>query len=175
MKANRQNNQNKNRNNKGFSLVELIVVIAIMAVLVAVLAPQFTKYVDRSRQSVDATTVSGIVTAAQVGVADVTDYAIEPATYVITINHDKTTVKKGENEVLNDEENGKGTIKKAIEDACGNLNELKITASKWKQVQIELVVSDEYTVTVDYDDAFKKYIGKKETAPENSEQTPPIE
>ena len=43
----------KQKNNKGFSLVELIVVIAIMAVLVGVLAPQFIKYVEKSRQSTD--------------------------------------------------------------------------------------------------------------------------
>lgn len=36
-------------NDKGFSLVELIIVIAIMAVLVVVLAPQYLKYVERSR------------------------------------------------------------------------------------------------------------------------------
>ena len=40
-------------NNKGFSLVELIIVIAIMAVLVGVLAPQFIKYVESSKQSTD--------------------------------------------------------------------------------------------------------------------------
>ena len=40
------------KNNKGFSLVELIIVMAIMVVLVAVLAPQFTKYVNRARDSV---------------------------------------------------------------------------------------------------------------------------
>lgn len=43
----------KKLNNKGFSLVELIIVIAIMAVLVGVLAPQYIKYVDRSRKGVD--------------------------------------------------------------------------------------------------------------------------
>lgn len=40
-------------NDKGFSLVELIIVIAIMAVLVVVLAPQYLKYVERSRNSTD--------------------------------------------------------------------------------------------------------------------------
>ena len=39
-------------NNKGFSLVELIIVIAIMVALVAMLAPQFVKYVTRSRDAV---------------------------------------------------------------------------------------------------------------------------
>lgn len=40
-------------NEKGFSLVELIVVIAIMAVLVGVLAPQFIRYVEKTRESSD--------------------------------------------------------------------------------------------------------------------------
>jgi type IV pilus assembly protein PilA len=39
--------------NKGFSLVELIIVIAIMAVLIAVLAPQYIKYVEKSRIATD--------------------------------------------------------------------------------------------------------------------------
>ncbi len=41
------------KNNKGFSLVELIIVIAIMAVLIAILAPQFIKHVERSRETKD--------------------------------------------------------------------------------------------------------------------------
>jgi prepilin-type N-terminal cleavage/methylation domain-containing protein len=40
------------RCNRGFSLVELIVVIAIMAALVAILAPQYIKYVRKSRATV---------------------------------------------------------------------------------------------------------------------------
>lgn len=40
-------------NNEGFSLVELIIVIAITAVLVGVLAPQYIKYVEKSRKTAD--------------------------------------------------------------------------------------------------------------------------
>ena len=43
----------KKTNNKGFSLVELIIVVAIMAVLVGVLAPQYIKYLDKSKVGAD--------------------------------------------------------------------------------------------------------------------------
>jgi prepilin-type N-terminal cleavage/methylation domain-containing protein len=43
----------KKMNNKGFSLVELIIVVAIMAVLVGVLAPQYIKYLDKSKVGAD--------------------------------------------------------------------------------------------------------------------------
>lgn len=39
--------------NKGFTLIELIVVVSILTVLVGLLAPAYTKYIERSRESVD--------------------------------------------------------------------------------------------------------------------------
>lgn len=41
------------KRNAGFSLVELIIVVVIMAVLVGVIAPQWLKYVERSRRVMD--------------------------------------------------------------------------------------------------------------------------
>ena len=38
---------------KGFSLIELVIVVAIMAVLIAVLAPQFIRYIEKSKQGKD--------------------------------------------------------------------------------------------------------------------------
>lgn len=53
-------------NNKGFSLVELIIVIAIMAVLIGVLAPQYLKYVEKSRVSADADQVDTFISAVEI-------------------------------------------------------------------------------------------------------------
>ncbi len=59
----------KKMNNKGFSLVELIIVIAIMAILIAVLAPQFLRYVEKSRLQADNSAVGEVANAAKVAVA----------------------------------------------------------------------------------------------------------
>lgn len=60
----------KEKNNKGFSLVELIIVIAIMAILVGVLAPQFMKYLESSRQSTDIDSIAAYKTAVETTVID---------------------------------------------------------------------------------------------------------
>lgn len=60
----------KKLNNKGFSLVELIIVIAIMAVLIGVLAPQYLKYVEKSRRAADLDNFQQIISAVQVYYAD---------------------------------------------------------------------------------------------------------
>lgn len=43
-------------NDKGISLIELIIVIAIMSILIGVIAPQYLKYVERSKRVRDADT-----------------------------------------------------------------------------------------------------------------------
>ncbi len=60
----------QNMNNKGFSLVELIIVIAIMAILIVVLAPQYLRYVERSRNSTDMQNARTIMTAVETWAAD---------------------------------------------------------------------------------------------------------
>ena len=60
----------KKTNNKGFSLVELIIVIAIMAILVGVLAPQYLKYVEKSRVSADKDQLDSFYTACTTAAAD---------------------------------------------------------------------------------------------------------
>lgn len=63
------------KNNKGFSLVELIIVVAIMAVLIGVLAPQYLKYVEKSRVSSDETAISAVREAMVTSLADEKVYA----------------------------------------------------------------------------------------------------
>lgn len=50
--------EHKSLTNKGFSLVELIIVVAIMAVLIGVLAPQYLRYVEKTRLQRDNTGIS---------------------------------------------------------------------------------------------------------------------
>ncbi len=62
-----------NTRNAGFSLVELIIVIAIMAILIGVLAPQYIKYVEKSRLSADRDTADALLEASHAMLADL-DY-----------------------------------------------------------------------------------------------------
>lgn len=74
----------KKMDNKGFSLVELIIVIAIMVILVAVLAPQYLRYVERSRVSTDTQTIVEFINAMQVAAADEDANLVTTETYTVT-------------------------------------------------------------------------------------------
>ena len=83
------------KNNKGFSLVELIIVIAIIAVLAAVLAPQYIKYVERSRVGVDQNTINEVIHNTEICVAD-------PKVYPDIASSTTVTVKNGAAVTSND-------------------------------------------------------------------------
>ena len=78
------NKKQKSLTNKGFSLVELIIVIAIMAVLVGVLAPQYIKYVEKSRVSADSQQVEEFTGAMTVLASDVDVTLTSGETYTVT-------------------------------------------------------------------------------------------
>ena len=54
----------------GFSLVELIIVIAIMAILIAVLAPQYLKYVEKTKTNKDADSFGKLVEIVEYEIID---------------------------------------------------------------------------------------------------------
>lgn len=58
------------KNNKGFSLIELIIAIAILVILTGLLAPQFMKYIEKSREAKDMQTLDSIYSAVQGAMAD---------------------------------------------------------------------------------------------------------
>ena len=60
----------KKMNNKGFSLIELIIVIAIMAILVAIIAPNLTKYLGKSKRKTDAKNADEIAQQLQTAITD---------------------------------------------------------------------------------------------------------
>ena len=60
----------KSLTNKGFSLVELIIVVAIMAVLIGVLAPQYLRYVERTRLQRDNTSMGELANVIKMASAE---------------------------------------------------------------------------------------------------------
>ena len=78
--------KNLKKNNKGFSLVELIIVIAIMAVLVGTLAPQYIRYVEKSRVAADETTIDNFTSALEVLAASTDANLSTGSTYSIVFS-----------------------------------------------------------------------------------------
>lgn len=120
-----------NKNNKGFSLVELIIVIAIMAILIGVLAPQYLKFVERSRQSTDKQNVDEIVRAVEVYAADP-----EAATPFTLSKNATVTLHKGSAMTVAGDNSASVT---AALTAAG-IDDVQLKSSKWDGVVITFAV-----------------------------------
>lgn len=127
-----------NKNNKGFSLVELIIVIAIMAILIGVLAPQYLKFVERSRKSTDKSNVDEIVRAVEIYCADP-----EADTAKSVVSNDKVEITTSGTTVTDTNDGVIEALKAAgLAKADGTVN-IKLKSSKWEGNKITI------TFTVD--------------------------
>ena len=138
------NKKQKSLTNKGFSLVELIIVIAIMAVLVGVLAPQFLKYVEQSRNSTDRDNAAAMESAFMVWGTELTAptgetlYATDTTGSTATVSATGTTFA--------------GTNEAALQSAlkyAGLDNSTKcVSKQKWTSYVITVTVASDGTVKV---------------------------
>ena len=118
---------NKKKDNKGFSLVELIIVVAIMAILVGLLAPQYLKYVEKSRKSADANNLDQMVQAVQVYAADA-EATLPAGGYKITIGKNNTDVGVYE---VNGNTGDVAELRKALDEAVPGYATIKLKSNKW--------------------------------------------
>lgn len=160
---------NKKKNdNKGFSLVELIIVVAILAILVGLLAPQYLKYVEKSRKSADASNLDEMVRAIQVYAADA-EQTLPEDTYTITIGKTKTTVAAKSDK----KENNEKVAKRALNEAAPDWAKTKLKSNKWDNgatdatkanvtsISAEITVAQDGGTTVRYTPAsLATYINK---------------
>lgn len=131
------NKKQKSLTNKGFSLVELIIVIAIMAVLVGVLAPQFLKYVERSRKATDVDNIQSVITAIQVYAADP---AVASADKIVASKNATLTFATAGLTVDGD---NKTNVTKALTEASLTASNIKMKSEAYKSIVITITVDAE--------------------------------
>ena len=130
------------KNNKGFSLVELIIVMAIMVALVAVLAPQYIRYLQRSRDAVVINAGEDVLTAIK------TDLIDPDGTLKITSTSATVIVKAGAD--------GKGGVITVVPsgfdgDAESTIKELAGISTREVKSEKQVTIS----ITKDSDGTFK--------------------
>ncbi len=132
------NLKEKKLDNKGFSLVELIIVIAIMAVLIGVLAPQYLKYVEKSRVSADADQIDTLISAVEIYSAD---KGMVEGEIVI-----------GTNGSITPSTTGTPSIKDALDDADLDCTKITVSSKTFKGgCKIKFSATDGVTVTDETD------------------------
>lgn len=142
--------EKKKMNDKGFSLVELIIVIAIMAILIGVLAPQYLKFVERSRKSTDIQNAAEIIRAVQIYAADPMATEV-PAAGTVTITTTDTLVDAASNPAASN-----AFLQAALKDI--GISSVKLKSAKWTTsgtVTISFTINPDGTVSATQSDGDK--------------------
>ncbi len=155
----------KKMDNKGFSLVELIIVIAIMAILIGVLAPQYLKFVERSRKSTDRQNVDSIIGALEIWAADPeADPAIATDTTgtVITLSTSSAmTINTGTNQAAFE----KALQEAGLVPATFSDNTVKLKSSKWASTTITLTIKVDANGNFDVDASDNNILNSTSVSP----------
>ena len=141
---------NKKKNNKGFTLVELVIVVANLAILVGILAPQYTKYVEKSRKAADASNLENLVTVFKTAASDSTD-TIKAGTYEITITDANTTIAPAANSAAG--ASTTANLKDVFNEFAGNdWANTKLKSKNWTSntIKATIVIDANGSVTVSY-------------------------
>ena len=128
----------KKPGDKGFTLIELIIVIAILAALIAILAPQYLKYVEKSRKTADDTTAAEILSACKIAAAD-PEVTLADGDYTIIWNGATTLTYGGSPD---------STFQTAVTNAVGALPAIKSSTYSKEQYKVSISLSSG-TVTAD--------------------------
>ena len=142
------NKKQKSLTNKGFSLVELIIVIAIMAALIGVLAPQYIKYVEKSREAADLDSAQAIITALQVYATDTENTTLVSGT--ITFGKTGATVTPDTS-----------NISAALATSSVDLATVKFKSTKYTGKTLTVTVTDGVPAFSSSDANFKAALGLK--------------
>ena len=133
-------------NDKGFSLIELVIVIAIMAALIAILAPQYLKYVEKSRVTADETCAAEILSACKVAASD-PDVALGTGTYTAAWNGGTTLTYNAAATAVTD-------FTDAVDDAIGDLPTIKSAEYNGRTYTVTITVgSGSVTAEGEWSDA----------------------
>jgi len=137
----------KKTSNKGFSLVELIVVIAIMGVLMVVLAPQYLRYVEKSRLQKDNSMISEIAEVIKIACAD--DNIAQNIAGKIVISTGNTANANKEFDFADGSAQNTGTGKEGIlgELRAAIADKPATTSSTYKTVNTPIKFEVEYSTT----------------------------
>lgn len=119
----------KKMNNKGFSLVELIVVIAIMGVLMVVLAPQYLRYVEKSRLQKDNSAIAEVAENIKIALSDQQIYEKVTTGTTVTIGGSGVKVT------------GASELKTELQNTIGSLTDVTLTSNAYKGNTVTLTIT----------------------------------